>query len=173
VLAGEIQKPGSFSYSALRIIAEIEPKIAQLFQEYAASRVAEDAILFHSTDGSKTIAGFLDLADAGLVIEPSGNLTKIFRFNAPGRFDLTIGCDRLSVLMADKNCTEISVACVNITRAGQQLCNLFTWESLASARELVSFLEQRITEAVFAFEGEPLVDTDVKQAKSIKLWPKG
>ena len=64
VLAGEIRKPGSFSLSTMRFIAELDRETAAAFKE-AAAYVTDDYI-YKRNERTNDLAGWLSLEDAGL-----------------------------------------------------------------------------------------------------------
>ncbi len=45
ILAGEFREPGTFSYRTLRLVSELSPEIASVFEEFADQVVSGDAIV--------------------------------------------------------------------------------------------------------------------------------
>lgn len=68
VLAGEIRKPGTFSSKVMRIIDELEPETAALFERVCAHRV--DDVILKGLSGPLPFKDAKDLVSAGLIIEP-------------------------------------------------------------------------------------------------------
>ncbi len=68
VLASEIRQPGNFSRAVLRIIDEIDPTTAALFEEVCENRVHD--ILLKPLTGEFDFKTIKSLVEAGLMVEP-------------------------------------------------------------------------------------------------------
>jgi hypothetical protein len=69
ILSGEIRKPGAFSFSTLRLAAELDQHTAQIFQRIVSQRVLG---WIPTRDDRDRFADFLDLEAAGLVNHGGG-----------------------------------------------------------------------------------------------------
>lgn len=68
VLAAEIRKPGTFSAKVMRVIDELDPVAAALFEKVCASRV--HTVLPKATLGILDFSDTVKLTEAGLIVEP-------------------------------------------------------------------------------------------------------
>ncbi|QPC93537.1 DUF2806 domain-containing protein [Mesorhizobium sp. INR15] len=68
VLASEIRKPGTFSAKVMRVIDEIDPQTAGLFEKVCTSRLSN--VLPKSLIGELSFPDIISLTDAGLLVEP-------------------------------------------------------------------------------------------------------
>lgn len=80
VLAGEIRKPGSFSYSALRVLAELEQDLAEAFSSLWKQSILDHAPIDAETK-SKNLILHADLELCGLIqtgleIKTNGSVTE-------------------------------------------------------------------------------------------------
>lgn len=76
VLASEIRQPGNFSRAVLRVIDEIDPTTAALFEEVCENRIQH--ILPKTLTGEISFNKIKRLVEAGLVLEPGLGHTSDF-----------------------------------------------------------------------------------------------
>lgn len=76
VLASEIRKPGTFSAKVMRVIDELDPATAALFERVCAFRVHDS--LPKSIVGALGFNDSVSLTEAGLIIEPGLGQIKLF-----------------------------------------------------------------------------------------------
>jgi hypothetical protein len=76
VLAAEIRKPGTFSARVMRVVDELDPKTAQIFERVCVSRIHNT--LPKSTVGELEYGEIVKLTEAGLLVEPG--LGQFMRF---------------------------------------------------------------------------------------------
>ena len=69
VLAAEIRKPGTISPRAMRIVDELDPETAQLFEKLCASRL--ENVVPIDLAGPLDYAAAIKLVGAGLLVEPA------------------------------------------------------------------------------------------------------
>lgn len=78
VLAREVQTPGSMSNKVMRIVDELDPQTAQLFERVCNKARVGDALI-HCLVADLTLPQLLVLNDAGLIAYSRGGLARSFQ----------------------------------------------------------------------------------------------
>ena len=78
VLAGEIRKPGAFSPTALRFIAELDQATAEIFRDFAKFLVGDMVVWGDEWASGDKFHMSLHLQEAGLVSGASGGLHRTY-----------------------------------------------------------------------------------------------
>ena len=125
VLAGEVRRPGAFSLSTLRFLAEMDQKIATLFEEEVRFRYHGRFIV----RTSKRLEGeLLDrlklLEEVGLIhfVNPIGGMNTSIEFNK----------EKIAVMLEGKVCLilradekiEVGMEVIPLTRTGQEIATI-------------------------------------------------
>jgi hypothetical protein len=122
VLAGEARKPGTYSRSTVRLIAELEQEVLLAFQSVLEQRIG-DAIICDATwtEGAELERGIL-LEDAGLISGSTGFTSRktVFDENGNGFF---IG-DTWALTVSGRVGIEKTVKVWLLTRAGREVASL-------------------------------------------------
>lgn len=122
ILSGEIRKPGSYSLSAMRFIAEMDRQTAEAFAELARYVVSD--FVLRNERWEKDLGRTLALEDAGLISGAAGTLNKTSNFGETGGARiLATGRSLGLVAMAPPN-TSLSVPALILTRIARELVGL-------------------------------------------------
>lgn len=120
LLAGEIKNPGSYSVSTMRIIAESNPKIAQLFQEISKNRLdGINCIIKPKELRGLELLQYMQLEECGLLVNVNGFLN--FPMSpTDGRISYIYG----NYLLNCEQSSNVEIQIIKISEAGQQICRL-------------------------------------------------
>ena len=124
VLAGEIRRPGSFSLTTLRFLAELDRQAASWFQEETEFRIEGNSILKPPADDLKgeRLQRLIFLQEAGLIHEASaiGGMARPFSPGPDGSAALIEGelCLRMRIT------GEVELEIIPITRTGREICTI-------------------------------------------------
>ena len=126
VLAGEIRRPGAFSLSTLRLLAELDQTLAASFEQEAQHRFAGEFV-FRETSGE--LAGtrldrILLLEQAGLLQHgsPIGGVQRSFPLNENNTLFLFEG--HLCIILVSENNDPIKCPVIPLTRAGKEIATI-------------------------------------------------
>ncbi len=119
VLAGEVRHPGSFSLTTLRLLAELDQKMASWFQEETEFRIMGKYILHpHDYSGGR-LERLVFLEEVGLLhhVAPSGGIAHTFKPGPDGIAGVFEGnlCLRIHI---DR---EVKLKVIPITRVGKEI----------------------------------------------------
>lgn len=147
VLAGEIRHPRSFSLTTLRILAEIDQHIAELFNREVSNRTQNSAILMPSQDemrGEKLYSLKL-LEEVGLLqtTDIYGGTSREFAKVDQGTFIITEQSYALVVRTNENLDDDINFPVFGLTRAGREIA------AILPAVDPIRVLEQ-VGEMVFS-----------------------
>jgi hypothetical protein len=135
VLAGEARKPGTYSRSTVRLIAELERDVLLAFQLVLANRVGDGIVRETSwTQGEGFVRGII-LEDAGLISGTHGFTHRTMPFDANAKAFL-VGDSYGLIAEAHAGTPEKQAGLWMLTRAGQEVASLLppTNERLALKR---------------------------------------
>lgn len=118
ILAGEIQQPGSFSHSTLRVAAELDARTATLFRDEVNLRVETSLVRELSPLDVKK---YISLEDAGLISGVGTALTQSFVTTVPGKVQFIFGPNRLTMDLKQVEATRFKVPVYVITKVGMEL----------------------------------------------------
>jgi len=125
VLSGEIRKPGAFSLSTIRFIAELDAEIAKMFQDVVVCRLPNGMLLKPSELRGQNLLDYTFLEEVGLLQHVSGHLGIDLDKGEDGRCNYRIG----SVLLLIKAKNNLRLDLIRITRVGRQLSSILPKES--------------------------------------------
>lgn len=137
VLTNEIRKPGKFSLSTMRVVAELDKTSAELFQTYGNDVFSEKYLALPSTIESTTLNELSMLEDAGLLSSlssPSSNFARSIAFDK--EFG-TIWDGKLILRLQKKGITELSIKCTQLTKAGVEIQRILSPRNIMQALEKV------------------------------------
>ena len=170
VLAGEIRRPGAFSLSTLRLLAELDQTLAAAFEQEVQHRFSGECILRGSGGGlsGTQLTRILLLEEAGLIqhATPIGGFRKTFAVNDQNTVVIPEGY--LCVVLVSENNQPIGCPAIPLTRAGREIATILPpvdpMEVLRRLGETVkdSVIEIRIHRLLqragdeFTIEQEPL-----------------
>ncbi len=123
VLAGEIRRPGSFSLSTLRLLAELDQQIASWFEEEVALRHNGDCIIRYegSLEGDRlTRLQFLEevgLISSALTVAP---IKRLFELDDRGFAAIMEG--ELALRVYADNDFQLEI--IPLTRSGEEICKI-------------------------------------------------
>ncbi|MER9581470.1 DUF2806 domain-containing protein [Mesorhizobium sp. M0276] len=144
ILSGEIRNPGSFSLTTLRVASELEPRIAQMFQRYAATRINEFHLPRPQNMAGTPLRNFLDLEAVGLVQQASGTLHLPRKLETPGQDELMIGREHLlKLLCVEQTSTAYQIPVVGMTMAGSQLAAFLPWDAKLAALAIAEGVKEQ------------------------------
>ncbi|MDG2295252.1 MAG: DUF2806 domain-containing protein [Paracoccaceae bacterium] len=167
ILAGEIRKPGLFSLGTLRVLSEIGPETAQLFEKYALVRLGKHEILKEENIVGRDLFELIELEEAGLLKEVTGNLHSSMPVSDGSSYK--VGDNIILILKSkDHSRKEFNLPIIKITRVGQELCAILP--KIDESDYLVRtanylFSKGEITKATLARVIERTYDGDIEYKK--------
>ncbi len=138
VLAGEIRKPGSFSVSTLRVLAEMDPDVARDFESVYRLSAGDFAVRPEKFEGA-VFELYARLEHAGLVQTDS-----FLRVQMPVRADgsaYMLGGTHLIRVTVPASHTDVSFPAVRLTRVGQQIGSILDRDEVGAMRAIASCLK--------------------------------
>lgn len=177
ILAGEFQKPGSFSYRTLRLISEIDTEIAELFQELASRAFGRDVLLSDPNwNSGAPFEKIGSLIDAGLVLDAPDSVHKTVPFQAsklyalPGVYIVGV-VEPLSGVGPEK----FHLPIVRLTSAGKELFALIDEPAeepvIIEAMEFVRKEPKVPSRGYFVKRHEPFGELDRSTVKFVWVDP--
>ena len=122
VLAGEIRHPGSFSLMTLRLLAELDQRMASWFQEEVEFRIMGQFILQPENFRGERLERYVFLEQVGLVhhVSPIGGICHTFDPEEQGCAVVIEGdlCLRIHI---DK---PVKLSVIRMTRVGKEIANI-------------------------------------------------
>ena len=136
VLAGEIRRPGSFSLMTLRVLAELDQRMAAWFEEATRFRFKNEFILRPKSMTNEQIIRMTFLEEAGLLqhVAPVGGLAHPLLPGADG-YALAIEGDLCLRVRTDG---KTSLDVIPITRVGQEIATIFSPVGASAVLERVA-----------------------------------
>lgn len=137
ILAGEIRKPGSFSISSLRVLAELDADVAKEFENIYRLSINDFAPRPDEIQG-KILMLYADLEQAGLLhVEQFMNMNMKqledgFAYIFGEKFAIRVTCSESQ--------TMLSFPIVRLTRVGLQIGSILQRDEPAALREIASRL---------------------------------
>lgn len=122
VLAGEARKPGTFSRSTVRFIAEVDQETLEAFQMALTWRFADAIIIEESWKSGEWFARGTILENVGLVSGVTGTTHKIMKLNENGSGILPAG--KIGVVLEGQAGSDIRVNCWLVTKLGMEVVSL-------------------------------------------------
>lgn len=161
VLASEIRHPGNFSRAVLRVIDEIDPRTAEIFEEVCENRIND--MLLKPLTGNLNFDVYQRLLEAGLLLEQGlGQLTRFLEtklqdgrpiwFMSLGEtavaFDRskTVASGREGVLVMNEGVLSVSVYV--LTRVGYAVSTILEDKSEQAAQKFLEKLRSEHPDAV-------------------------
>lgn len=123
VLAGEFRRPGSFSRTTLRLIAEMDAEVLQVFQTLLPLKVGSTIVRDPSWNSGSSLANAAMLEGMGLLSGSNGTMYRPVKLNANGDGML---CNRSAGMVARGGNAgqEIQVPILLLSRAGNEIASL-------------------------------------------------
>jgi hypothetical protein len=153
VLSGEIRKPGSFSFSTLRIVSELDAGSASLFQRIASRAFSMDAtdptpsaVLKPEDLRGQYLHEMLKLEALGLIQEVGGDFA-ISTSKAEAGAQIWMRFGRLLLRGEMKKKVHFSLQLVKLTATGAELCSIIPMDHHGGAREVGGLMAKRGLEA--------------------------
>jgi hypothetical protein len=153
MLSGEIQRPGSFSFSTLRIVSELDAGSAGLFQRIASRAFSMDvkdptpsALLKPEGLRGPFLHQMLKLEALGLIQEVGGDFS-ISTSNAEAGALIWVRFGRLLLRGEVKAKVYFSLQLLKLTDAGAELCSIIPMDHHGGAREVGGLMAKRGLEA--------------------------
>lgn len=124
ILAGEFRKPGSFSFRTLRLLSELPPSVASLFEKHAAM-MFQGAILTldPSWNTGPLYAEAKDLLEWELVQDAPNQSVKMFDPNGTKRLVFSHG-PFLGVAESGDVLPKYEMSCLMLTAAGREIATM-------------------------------------------------
>ncbi|MBZ9678904.1 DUF2806 domain-containing protein [Mesorhizobium sp. ES1-1] len=138
ILAGEIQREGSFSRTTLRIAAELDTETARMFQEHARYEIFESFLGPVNGSDDEDISPLTELEASGLVSGSSGSIWKTPYSDVPGKFEFERGDWLIECEFNNPTQTAIQVPCYPLTRSGKQMASLVPIDGEATLRSFAA-----------------------------------
>ena len=169
ILAGEINRPGSFSRSTIRTIAEMDQETLTKFNDILRFRYADIIVRGEDWDGGKMFALGVELEQASLITGVTGLIGKEIKFNDQGI--AMCPADRRVLIINGKPNDKISLSAWLLTKVGQQIAGLLQGDG--DATEQLRTVAAHIDKTNITTMYLPKVITDGKEiAPEEQLWPK-
>ncbi len=172
ILAGEIQKPNSFSFTTMRIVSELNPDIARRFEDIASARFGHDAIVRPQGIEGERLKNLISLEDVGLISQVNGQLSRVHNSSEAGLLRIPIGGMVLALKLKNPKSNEIQIPAMVLTQAGQQLSEVIQSDNLKACRQIVHAVEGSIEQAsAHQLKREPDGRFRVVEGTEIRLFP--
>ena len=124
VLSGEIKNPGQFSTSTIRLLSEIDFRIASLFQEHTTFRIADRFLIRPKNLKGQLAEDYMFLEEAGLLNGVSSATAWQINRSPEGLFFFREGEYVLTIAAIDDR-QLLDLGVIPITRAGRQIASIF------------------------------------------------
>ena len=160
ILSGEIRRPGSFSLSTLRIVSELDPGSASLFQRIATRAFSMDAkdptpsvVLKPEGLRGQYLHEMLKLEALGLIQEVGGDFA-ISTSAAEAGAQLWMRFGRLLLRGEMTKKVYFNLQLVKLTDAGAELCSIIPMDHRGGAREVGGLMAKRgLTASIHVITG--------------------
>ncbi|MDD9982306.1 MAG: DUF2806 domain-containing protein [Gammaproteobacteria bacterium] len=124
VLAGEIRQPSSFSFSTLRLLSELDQRMAQVFQREVEFRLEDGVIIKPKTkelEGDR-LDSLSFLAEVGLLqaLDPIGGVALTISPGSSQQGLLREGDLLLVMTMSE----EVKIPIIPLTRSGREIARI-------------------------------------------------
>jgi hypothetical protein len=153
ILSGEIRRPGSFSFSTLRIVSELDVGSVGLFQRMASRAFSMDAkdatpsaLLKPEGLRGQFLHQMLKLQALGLIQEVGGDFAISTSSAEPGA-QIWIRFGRLLLRGEMKTKVYFNLQLLKLTDAGAELCSIIPMDHQGGAREVGGMMAKRGLEA--------------------------
>jgi len=143
VLAGEVNKPGTFSRFTLRFMADLDRQTAQTCEDVGRFVVADFIPQGERWNSGVPLAQLLDLQQLGLVegVTGLGGLSKTFAVGPPGH--AVIRSRRLTLLVQGKPGSTTQLSAIILTRLGREVFSLLdTGDETSRMVELAGLIDK-------------------------------
>lgn len=153
VLAGEVRKPGSYSFRTLRFLSDMDQRTGEVFQDLARHNLANNALFllpeqYNSGPNHRKITTLLD---AGLIVERPGTTNRPAGISKDGDVSIYYGVD-LALLI--KPAVSINIPIVQLSTVGRELLRLIPpandFEILKDLAEYIRKRASKVSSAVIA-----------------------
>jgi len=163
ILANEVRKPGQFSLSTMRVVAELDRKIAELFEKHVATVFGNTFLPLPRRLEGELLAELNMLEEVGLFSSVASNLSAQITFeNGVG----TVEEADLLLQLNRQGKTEIQVKSAKLTRSGSELLRILpTRNSQRILENLFEHLNGEVDQATL------LRITDRMNANQVRTMP--
>jgi hypothetical protein len=151
ILAGEAQSEGTFSLTTLRIVSELDRKVAVALQNFSAYRISGGHIAIPNQLEGDLLAQSQILEDAGLVSGIGTNLRS--RFPVKNGFAHIFAEGWALRVTSEVDVVEISA--LKLTRAAMELSTILPYDGAEALRRTAPFI--RNGKAKSLFKADPIV----------------
>jgi len=142
ILAGEARKPGTFSRSTVRYIAEAEKQVLESFQSLLPHRVGDAILRDDDWNVGEQFTKTIDLEAEGLLTGSQGFTHRKIRLDVNG-IGFLIG-QKASLTVRGQPGTEHQVSILLLTRIGQEVASLLpATNEVASLTRAASLLKDK------------------------------
>ena len=139
ILAGEIQNPGAYRYRTLRVLADLEREMAELFAEVATYRFGGDSIFTpREWEEGEKFAKSKRLQDAGLMQDAPGGSARYALKNKLNTYAFENDGAQLTLYGTPDSPERLSVPIALLTQAGIQLLPLLEPADTAEVLRIVA-----------------------------------
>lgn len=126
LLAGEIKAPGSYSFQTMRLLAEMDRTIAEVFRDLSSTVIAGNAIYVSNVQQWQQGDLYLNtilLQNAGLIGERAGTSNRELRRDAIGQ-NFIYGNRYGAVMYSPSAPKKLYIPIIQLTESGKQLFRL-------------------------------------------------
>lgn len=189
VLAREVQTPGTMSNKAMRIVDELDPRTARLFERVCEKARVGNALI-HCLVADLTLPELLSLDDAGLISHSNGGIGRSFGYARGDRALRVIRFGNWAVSLRTDAAIpegnfeegyaigrvndEVSTSVIKLTDAGQAIASILPDQSEQVLRSFIETLHTLMPEARMGlFHSET---TDISRSYGIFVggaWTRG
>lgn len=146
ILAGEVQKPGSFSFTTLRVASELDAATAEIFKREVNRRFGR--ALIRPTDSE--LDGFVTLEAAGLIQGVGANLSHAYQLMTPGKVSFDLGDVRLMMELVELQANIFKIPVFPLTKVGMELAAILPHDDALGLRELAKGCSDKCTSMTLA-----------------------
>ena len=125
MLAGEFRQPGTFSYRTLRLVSELSPEVASLFESIAEQIIEGNALITIEkewNEGPKFELARV-LADSGILQDSPGSIAKILIKQPRGQYFIP-NKELMGVINFPGGPKRLTVGMAMLSEPGKQLYKL-------------------------------------------------
>ncbi|RWM13597.1 MAG: DUF2806 domain-containing protein [Mesorhizobium sp.] len=156
ILAGEVQREGSFSFNTLRIVSELDARTAAIFQREVKLKFLDS--LLNDDDAKADVTDAIVLESIGLIHGVGSNLSKKLPLKVPGFLNFKMGVWALKVNLNDITAKTADFEVYPLTPAGLQLAAILQQDQEGTLRRVAKVLAGQSSKIVlFKLQNEQIV----------------
>lgn len=147
ILSGEIRRPGSFSFTTLRVASELDKETAGLFQDIVYKRLDDLHLVRAEKLTGNSLRQYLGLEASGLIQEAAGNMHLPRTFDDNGVDGVVVDPFFIRIVAKNPKQRSYELPLIALTNAGSQLARILPRDAKATALATAEALRHVAKEA--------------------------